>query len=222
MIKISKILFYSILLGFSCQRNHREDVAQDNENLNQSKSIKYINQDTLHNLLENALEVDSLEFDHWEPFLYFKSGSILSTNEKNAILVTCPTDSTYSIALFTESHHKWKKNDEINYLEAHPLQFHLHFEDYNFDGQTDIYLQKSVSNGWALSRGYLLTIDPLTKKLYEHKETRNYANMTPNHKEKIVYTDELDYSTPFRKVNKRINQWKNGKLVSYGLDQSKD
>ena len=46
--------------------------------------------------------------------------------------------------------------------------------------------------------------------------------MTPSYKEKIIYTDELNYSDQFRKINRRINKWENGKLISYGIDKSKE
>ena len=59
------------------------------------------------------------------------------------------------------------------------------------------------------------------KKLNLHQETKTLANMTPDYKKNIIYTDELDYSKSGRMINKRINKWKDGKLISLGLDDSK-
>lgn len=221
MKKIVYLIFLSILFCFfSCKKEEK-----DNTNIKKSKNLvsqKKITKDTLKILLDRALKLDTLEFDNWEPFLFIKSGNILSKKEKNAIIVFCPTDSTYAVEFYTEQNKKWIKSDEINNIKANPMQFYLNFEDYNFDGQKDIYLQKSASNGWSLSKGYLFTINPLTKKLTEHKETRDLANMTPSQNEKIIYTDEINYSARFRKINRRINKWKNGKLVSNEIDKSKE
>ena len=37
----------------------------------------------------------------------------------------------------------------------------------------------------------------------------------------IVYTDEIDYNSNGRKVNRRINKWKKDVLISYEIDKSK-
>lgn len=223
MRKIIYTIFLSVLICFfSCKNGEKNNLNTDRKKSQNLVSKHIIYKDTLKFLLDKALKVDTLEFDNWKPFLYIKSGNILSGKEKNAIIVNCPTDSTYRVELYTAKNNKWMKNDVINNIEAHPTQFYLNFEDYNFDGQKDIYLQKSASNGWSLSRGYLFTIDPLTKKLTEHTEVRDLANMKPNQKERIIYTDELNYSEQFRKINRRINKWENGKLISHGIDKSKE
>lgn len=222
-MKKKYIFILSIYFSFlSCQK----DQNKNSESI-EGKSIKAISQtktaeETSKILLQKAIKTDTLEFENWEPFLFFKSGYLLSQKEKNAIIVHCPTDSTYIIELYTKLNDKWIKNDQQNNMEAHPIQFNLNFEDYNFDGQKDIYLQESVSNGWPISKGHLFIINPETKKLEEHEETRNLANMNPILKDKIVYTDELDYSYQFRKINRRINKWINGKLVPFEIDKSKE
>lgn len=223
MKNVAYTIFLSILICFfSCKKQEKNNLNIDIKNSKKLVSKKNITRDTLKVFLEKALKVDTLEFDNWEPFLFIKSGYILSKKEKNAIIVFCPTDSTYEVEFYTEQNKKWIKNDEVNNMEANPMQFYLNFEDYNFDGQKDIYLQKSASNGWSLSKGYLFTINPFTKKLTEHKETRDLANMRPSYKEKIIYTDEINYSARFRKINRRINKWENGKLVSLAIDKSKE
>ena len=222
MKKIAYIIISTIFICFfSCKKDeNNSEISEENLSL-KNVSNELISKDTLSILLEKALKVDTLEFDNFEPFIYFKSGNILSKNEKNALAVNCTNDSTYQIELYTQKNEKWIKNDEINNILANRTQFYLEFKDYNFDGQKDIYLQKSASNGWSLSRGYLFTVNSKTKKLIEHKEVRELANMNPEQIKEIVYTDELDYSQSGRKINRRINKWKNGKLISLGLDKSK-
>jgi len=46
-------------------------------------------------------------------------------------------------------------------IDANPTQFYLDFKDYDFDGQKDIYLQRSASNGWSLSRGCLINVSSM-------------------------------------------------------------
>jgi hypothetical protein len=222
MKKIAYIIISSIFICFfSCKKDEINNV-NTKENLSlKTASNKLISKDTLNILLGKALKVDTLEFDNFEPFIYFKSGNILSKNEKNALVVNCPNDSTYQIELYTQKNEKWIKNDEIKNILANRMQFYLDFKDYDFDGRKDIYLQKSASNGWSLSKGYLFTVNSMTKKLIEHKEVRELANMNPEKIKEIVYTDELDYSQSRRKINRRINKWKNGKLISLGIDKSK-
>jgi hypothetical protein len=145
--------------------------------------------DTLYKLLDKAVMLDTLDFDNEEPFLFLKSGHFLSKTEKNSILVTHPTDTTYFIRLYTQRDNKWVLNDSIDRLFAFTTQFDLVFDDYNFDKQTDIYMQVSASNGRAMSRGHLLTIDPKTKKLIEHKEARQLANMKPDSSTKTVTSE---------------------------------
>ena len=77
-------------------------------------------------------------------------------------------------------------------IDANPTQFYLDFKDYDFDGHKDIYLQRSASNGWSLSRGCLIIVNPQTKKLMEHKEANNLANMNPDFENKIIVEDRTN------------------------------
>lgn len=198
-------------------------ISCKNENklsTNYHKGNIIVKIDTLYNILAKSKKIDSLEYENWKPFLYLKTGNYLSEKDKNAILVFSSSDTTYQIELYTLEKEKWIKNDALTNIEANPMQFYVIIQDYNFDGQKDIFLQMSASNGWSLSRGHLLTIDK-DKKLNFHIETKELANMTPDYKNNIIYTDELDYSKNGRFIKKRINKWINGKLVSLEVDESK-
>ncbi|MTH18123.1 hypothetical protein [Flavobacterium sp. LC2016-01] len=217
------ILILSIYICFlSCKKDQNKNLENSPKKSTYKTSQTNTAEEAVATLLAKAIKKDTLEFENWEPFIYFKSGYLLSKKEKNAIIVSCPTDSIYTIELYTKRNGKWIKNDQQNNIEAHPIQFDIYYKDYNFDGQTDIYLQETVSNGWPLSLGHLFIINPKTKKLEEHKETRDLANMNPVLKDRIIYTDELDYSYKFRKVKRRINKWENGKLVPFEIDKSKE
>ena len=173
-----------------------------------------ITADTLYRLLGTALIVDSLKYENEMPFLFFKSGFILNQSEKNSVMVSCPTDSTYQIKLYTQQDHTWILNCSIDSLSAFPSQFDAIFEDYNFDNQKDIYIQVSASNGYSLSRGHLIIVDPSTKKLTEHKEARGLANMRPDPITKTV-TSEIWLGWNSRNQQHLLvqtNKWVNNQL----------
>ena len=216
--------FTTLLFGltiFSCNQIQTTDnkvVAQDT--IVQTQSVKDKLVDNVTELLKKALTSDTVEFnnefefDTYKSFLFFKSGHILSKTEKNAVVVTCSTDSTYMVELYSLQSDQWKLTDSISGLEAFPTQFDPIFDDYNFDGQTDIYIQVSASNGWSLSRGHLIIIDPKTKKFELHSETRDFANMTLDVKTKTVKTELWNgYDMKGRhQLTIFTNKWVNGQL----------
>lgn len=215
MNKIVYILTLILLTNFiSCKKETKSKTYA-------TFATKSNFKDSIAILLAKAINMDTLEFEKWEPFLFLKSGKLLSEKEKNAVVLYSTSDSTYTIELYTLQNKKWIKNDTHNKIEANPIQFYISFNDYNFDNQNDIYIQETASNGFLFSRGHLLTVNPKTKKLKEHQETRTLANMTPDTNRQIIYTDELD-TTQIRKVNKRINKWENGKLIPFEIEKSKE
>ena len=205
------------LTFFACDNSQTENktVSSDTLNFKVIDDIeKKITPDTLYKLLDNSLQLDTFEFSKWEPFLFIKTGNFLSSSDKNAFLVSCPTDSTYKIELYSKLDDSWVKNDELIVLDAFPMQFFLDFDDYNFDGQKDVYLQSSVSNGYALSRGHLFTINPKTQKMQTHPEARDLANMQPDFKSKTIISEDVNWSVDygFQGVCDLKNKWINGKL----------
>lgn len=68
--------------------------------------------------------------------------------------------------------------------------------------------------GHGLSRGHLLIVDPVTKKLTNHKEARRLANMNPDPKTKIVTSESWNgYNTQGQgEMTLFSNRWINGKL----------
>ncbi len=228
------IIFFGLLF-FSCctqpqsrqnKTNHFDSTIQQQSKTNYSDSTiqqqnKKVSQpDTIDQLLKEALIKHTLEFnnafsiDDWQSFLFFKSGKFLNKTEKNALLVCCNADSTYLIKLYSIKNKKWFLSDSIDGLGASPSEFDITFSDYNFDKQTDIYIQASASQGWSLSRGYLLIIEPKTKKLNYHKEADDLANMTPEKKTKTVISELWNgYNMKGQsQLTLLSNKWINGQL----------
>jgi hypothetical protein len=205
---------------FSCNqsRTSRENIVIQ-DTVTQNKSTEVVIIDTLAGLFNNALTADTVEFlngfiDPHKSFLFFKSGYIINRKEKNALVVVCPTDTTYTVKLYSIQNDKWSLTDSISNLDAFPVQFDVIFDDYNFDEQVDLYIQVTVSNGWPLSRGHLIIIDPKTKKLELHKEAREFANMTPDKKSKTVKSELWNGYDVMDRAQLTIftHKWVNGKL----------
>lgn len=206
------------LLFFACKRN---------ESITPSASkteAKVMTVDTLYSLLNTAVVKDSLSFENDKPFLRLRIGKFLSPQERNAFLVSHVKDSVYKLELYTETSGKWIKNDEKTVKDAYMLQFDLDFDDYNFDGQKDIYMQSTASNGYSISRGHLIIINPENLKMQLHPETRDYGSMIPDRLKKIVYSctpnqcyDSLQ-SGPLPPCQV-INRWKDNKLVFVSMEE---
>lgn len=161
----------------------------------------------------DTLEMNN-QFEPDQPFLFFKSGLILGGTVKNALAASCPAGNRYILKLYSLQADSWQLSDSIDLPDAVPAQFSPVFADYNFDGQTDLFIQVSASGGWSLSRGHLLTIDPATKKFSLHKETRDFANMSPDKRTMTVKTEQ--WNGYDRDGNHQLtiftNKWEGGLL----------
>ncbi|OYQ43927.1 hypothetical protein CHU92_02780 [Flavobacterium cyanobacteriorum] len=216
------ILLFGLTI-FSCnQTQTAQDKIITQNTIVQTQLVKDTLISNIERLFKKALTCDTVEysnefeFEKYKSFLFFKSGYILSKTEKNALVVTCPTDSTYTVILYSLQTDQWKLSDSISELDAFPTQFDPIFDDYNFDGQTDLYIQVSASNGWSLSRGHLIIIDPMTKKFDLHKEARDFANMTIDKKSKTIKAELWDgYDLKGRhQLTIFTNKWVNGQLTT--------
>ncbi len=225
MTPLQKLILLSFGIAISsCNQNKSRNISTvDTVSRKTTKTVyqkteKTVNlTDTLSKLFEQALTANSIEFDSREPFLYFKSGHVISHTEKNAITIKSPNETTYLLNLYSCQGKKWQLTDSITLLDddIYTGEFDATYADFNFDHQIDIYIQATVSNGFPLSRGFLITLDPATKKLNYHKEVRDLANMKPFPRTKTVMSEEwLDFedTTAYQKLSILTNKWKNGKL----------
>ena len=177
--------------------------------------------DTLSRFFNYALTSDSVEFysmvyDELESYKFlicFKSGYIMSKTDKNALVVICPMDAVCTVKLYAMQNDRWNTIDSISDIDVIPVHFDVIFEDYNFDGQTDLYIRATCSNGYPMSRGHLIIIDPQTKKLELHKEVRELANMTPDKTSKTVKSETWsEADTVGWQLTILTHKWANGQL----------
>lgn len=208
------LVFTLMLWSYNQLRQTKRSASSNQNTATELSAYKNSRVDSIALFLETALRVDTFEVDHFGPFLFFKSGNILSKNEKNAVAIYSSTDTTYCVQLYSMHERKWELSDSIDGLDALPMQFDLIFDDYNFDEQTDLYIQVTASNGWSLSRGHLIIIDPKTKKLKLHTETRDFANMMPDKRTKTVRTELWNGYDKDGSVQLTVftNKWIAGKL----------
>ena len=209
------ILLFSIIF-FSCnQKKTRKNIVEQDT----SQQTEFILRNTITELLNKALNSDTTEFfdcidnDDFKCFCV-KSGKIISQTEKNAVVVIYSDNQTYMLKLYSIHNDKWQLTDSINDLEDVIIaNLHIIFDDYNFDGQTDIFLQASASNGYSISMGHLIIINKNTQKFELHKEAREFGNMMLDQKTKTIKSEELHYD---EKDNRYLiistHKWQNGML----------
>jgi hypothetical protein len=179
--------------------------------------------DTLYKLLDSARTADTLTLEQSMPFLFFQSGHLFSNTEKHAVAVSSPTDSTAQIKLYHLRDHTWQLMDSLDGLPANTIAFHAIYADYNFDAQPDIYIQQSASNGYVMSRGYLLLIDPFTGKISPHMETGDLANMRPDAKSLTVFSEDWQVADHDKNpVCTLHNKWVSGVLKTIAIPAHKD
>ena len=166
-------------------------------------------------LLTNSINMDQYEHHGVDPFIYFKSGNILTDEDKHAVIIQSSVESTFMIELYQLTNEQWMFLDRIETQESNHLQFHTIFADYNFDNINDLYIQQTASNGYVMSRGHLITFDRENRKLILHPEVRDEANLTPDSERKIVLADELIQCKKAleQEVCKRKFEWVNSELI---------
>lgn len=212
-MEIKSIFLILIIFLISCKNNTGKKVDILDIQNKKDKITSEIKLDTLYKLLEESKVKDTLTFVNQDPFLFFKSGNLFSDNEKSAIIVNCPSSSIYRVQFYSFINNDWRKNDELNDLKVPFKQYEIIFKDYNFDKVKDIYLNSTSSNGISISKGYLLIVNPLTKKFENHLEVKNLNNMFPDNKTKRIITDSIEYVEDKKIIWKLIYKWKDGMLI---------
>jgi hypothetical protein len=174
--------------------------------------------DTLYQLLDAAKKQDSIEFfSAGENFLFIKAGYILSAKTKHAVLIYDNKEDVFFTEIYAldpQQNHNLLFKHALK--EFSPINLNLRFSDYNFDGYTDLYLQKGVSNGMAISFGNLYLYNG--KGIKYHPECYNLGNMEPDKRTRTIISDEritctIDGLTTSYIICKLTHKWKNEKLL---------
>lgn len=182
---MKKFIYMPLLILFLFPFCGRKNIIEENNVPRMSLA------DTLHLLMEKALVLDSFEYvTDSLPFAYLKTGYFLDSLTKRSLLIYNPADTSYTVKLYTQDENKWIKNDSVSGLWGLPAFFKVQYQDFNFDGINDIYIQTSVSDNLSVSRGHLFTVDRDSLKLKYHAEAKDMGNLTPDKENKVVYSQE--------------------------------
>lgn len=206
MYRFSIVSLLFCLILWSCKQSQTQKKQQNTDPKNNN---------SISELFLEAAKLDSVYYDAEHTEFVFEAGYLFNDSEKNAILLTNTSDTTYTIKLYTQDNNRWIENDSVENLKR-TIALDINYEDYDFDGQKDIYIKVSTSNGLPMSRGHLLTVNPTTKKLTEHIEIRELANLKPDKENKVVYSEFViwhkDNGMP--NICTSTNKWVNGKLTT--------
>jgi hypothetical protein len=216
------IFLIAINLVCSCgqpdKENNKGEEKKDSAIVTKSKALKL---DTLYKLLKTSINKDSTYFYEFEPFLYLKTGYFLSQKIKTALLIYKSSDSiNCNIELYKLDGLNWTKTTDLKGIDGFAVMFYEEFKDFDFDGQTDIYLNVVSSNGYSLSRGHILTVDPKTLTLKFHPESYEFKNIDIDPKTKTITSEDLIYCGPEQERNVCVlkNKWVDGKIKTIKRD----
>ncbi|MBD3638269.1 MAG: hypothetical protein HUJ25_13030 [Crocinitomicaceae bacterium] len=186
-----------------------KEVESDSSSLGQT--------DRIEDLISRSFKEDSIEIIEMNPFFYFKSGNFINS-EENHILYFEENGDRYDLNLRTQIDDELPSVGKLDSLEISLVQFDIRFFDFNFDGNNDIFIRKSASNGYVLERGYLIEFKPELWKLEIREEVSEYANFAPLPEYKMVYAEKLleSDSGAFNFIGWTYFKWESGKLVPAG------
>ncbi len=169
-----------IALGGACQESSSKSSTTQTAKAQVKDSVLVL---SINQLMKQAMLCDSMTYTNVvtknasNGVLYFKSGHVFHSKYKHVLLICKEPDATFTLATYFDDDGTWKLKDHITQLDLNPTQFNIKFQDFNFDNQIDCYIQVSHSNGYAISRGHLIIIDPNDYFPVLHKEARNLGNL---------------------------------------------
>ncbi len=195
------------------QAHTRQEVAPQSIDSIAPPPISF---ESVEAILAGAMRLDSLAHDAWDPFICFRSGFYGTRSEKQAIIIQRENDSGMWVQLFELDDTTWVTKSTLRGLPDRSVYFNVALNDFNFDGQADLYINAATSNGYSLSTGYLITIHPQTRQMQLHKEASGLANMRPDPRTQLVYSDALVSCDPVNMpdVSTWENSWINNTLVT--------
>lgn len=230
--RINHFSFFAlVLVVFSCTTGLdnktnpvTEDRLQANTAANIDNVLKDINlADTIRNLMAVGLSKDTFEYKAFYNenssylLLYFKTGNLFNSKTKHAITLYSINDTTIQCALHDLAGDKW--TDRVSNISMpidgfSPAYFHVWFDDYNFDGNKDLYIHFYQSMSVAHAYGYILTFNPHNHSLTLHPETIEIPNLDIDTKSKTltstVYSNPNIDTENFKVVSNY--GWTNGML----------
>lgn len=163
--------------------------------------------------LDKAIEDMEYVYSSITPFVYFHATHSLDT-ARAAFVFSNTNDSTALVRYYRLVDGKWMLKDSIPNLPGGSRPVNAALEDFNFDGQPDIYLLEAMVSENGLHYGWLFTIDPVTKQLTEHPEVREMGDLSADQATKSIISitlKALGHNLPPSKCTV-ISHWEKGQL----------
>ncbi|NML22026.1 hypothetical protein HHL16_14155 [Pseudoflavitalea sp. G-6-1-2] len=204
----SGILFmlfaFAVCISCNNQQSDKQTIFANNGYFNVALIDTQLNKST-----DDAERV----YSSGAPFVYFHATQSLDT-VRTAFVFYNTNDSTASVRWYRFLNGKWMLKDSISNLPGGSRPVNAVFQDFNFDGQRDIYLQEAMVSENGLGYGLLFTIDPKTKQLTEQPVFRDMGDMSADAATKSIISitlKALGHDLPPAKCTV-ISQWENGQL----------
>lgn len=156
----------------------------------------------VENFKQTILDGDTIHTEYLSkqiPITYFKIGRFLNSNILSSILLNSPTDSTYNIELYKWEDNSWTKTNKIT-MFSNSVQFDIDFRDFNFDGIRDVFIQTSVSNGLAISRGEVFLFDNKTGMISKNEELSRLGNLNTDNSTRLITSESAKYCQNQRRI----------------------
>lgn len=156
--------------------------------------------DSVERLAQESVGLDSLNYisflGEMKPYklLYFNIGNLYFKDSKNAIALYSVNDTTIEFLVFEKGNNAWTATSAPGRLfiyEFSPAFFRTQYEDFNFDGIPDLYVNFYTTVRVADSHGYVLTFDADSKSLKLHEETVNIPNISVDRKTQAIISTEF-------------------------------
>lgn len=176
--------------------------------------------DTIEQLLTLASSEDTIlhQSASLRPFLFFRSGNFISESIKHAVVIYSASDTTLWVDLYQITSKGWAKKEALTELDGPGLSFNVVYDDFNFDGITDLFITKSCSNGYSLCRGSLLIMDSSTRFITLHPEANALANLKTEPGNKLIHSDSVIWCKGIESICALTSLWLNGQLVTTKRD----
>lgn len=194
---------------FSCKPAEKKEQVV-NEVVDTAKASVVIDEVTIKQLLDKSQSSDTIQMYSAQPFVFYKTGYLFDTKMRHSLVVTCLQDDQYKVRIYEVNDSGWSLVDVAGPLKANRAAFYIESKDYNFDSEADIYIQSDYSNGYPISTGHILLINPVTKKMTICPNSAQYGNLYADASNKTLRS-ESKYSGAVQpgeeKIIVRTSKW---------------
>lgn len=200
-VKSFGLSFLVSILVLSCQSSGKTEVEETSDPAPEVSSV--IDFSVVRQLLVQSQKSDTIQMYSANPFLFYKTGFLFDSKLRHSIVLSCTNDSTYALRLYQVNDSSWSLIDSLGGMPANRTVFYIESKDYNFDREADIYIQNSYSNGYPISTGYIILVDPVTRHLTLLPGSGRYGNISADPSTKILHS-ESKYEGPVNSGEEKI------------------